>query len=190
MPSPSLNFSSSNNHGSPAKLQADDPEFGQPQLDPGARVAAPFGIHRSSHWPEVVKEHLARQPMCVCCKSSQPGRIPVQVHHIFPFHYCVALGRADLELDERNLITLCGKSHNGSGENHHLWVGHLDNFQSSNLYVVRDAEKVFVGMPAGDIMNDKRWLRHWRRRLKPLEAMSDHEKEALLEVMNRRMARR
>ena len=42
---------------------------------------------------------------------------PVQVQHIFPFHYCVALGRPDLELDERNLITLCGKSHDGIGEN-------------------------------------------------------------------------
>jgi hypothetical protein len=29
------------------------------------------------------------------------------VHHIFPFHYCIALGRPDLELDDRNLITLC-----------------------------------------------------------------------------------
>jgi len=114
----------------------------------------------------------------------------VQVHHIFPFHYCVALGRADLELDERNLITLCGKSHSGSGENHHLWVGHLDNFQSSNLNVVHDAEKTFVAMAAGDIKKDKRWLRHWRMRLKPLEAMRNRERVALLEVMNRRMWRR
>ena len=41
----------------------------------------------------------------------------------------------------------------------------------------------------GDIKIDKRWLRHWRMRLKPLEAMSDREREALLEVMNRRMGR-
>ena len=151
MPSASLNSLTSNGGRSPADLQADDSEFGLSQLDPGAYAAAPFGIHRSSKWAEVVKEHLARQPTCVCCKSTQPRRIPVQVHHIFPFHYCVALGRADLELDERNLITLCSKSHNGIGDNHHLWVGHLDNFQSSNPYVVHDAEKVFVGMAPGKL---------------------------------------
>ena len=110
---------------------------------------------------------------------------PVQVHHIFPFHYCVALGRPDLELDERNLITLCGNSHDGIGENRHLCIGHLDNFQSSNLSVVRDARKTFFGAETDDIKNDKRWQR--RRRLEPLELMDEEERAALVALMDRRM---
>jgi hypothetical protein len=158
-----------------------------PNSDHGARVAAAFGIHRSPHWEEVAREHLARQPRCVCCLPNMEFNIGLQVHHIFPFHYCIALGRADLELDERNLITLCGKSHSGRGENHHLWVGHLDNFQSSNLSVVRDAKKVFYGMPAGDFKSDRRWLRHWLKRLNPLELMNERDRAVLLALMDRRM---
>ena len=157
--------------------------------DDGARVAAPFGIQRSPQWPEVVKQHLTRQPHCVCCRHNVEPKAGVQVHHIFPFHYCIALGRADLELDERNLITLCSKSPDGTGENHHLWVGHLYNFQSSNLSVVYDAEKTFFGMLANDFKNDKRWQRHWRGRLKLLEMMNERDRVALLTLMNRRMPR-
>jgi hypothetical protein len=60
----------------------------------------------------------------------------VQVHHIFPFHDCVALGRPDLELDERNLITLCGKSHNGIGENHRPrpWVWRYRRVHHARLH--------------------------------------------------------
>jgi hypothetical protein len=155
--------------------------------DHGMRVAAAFGIARSPHWHKVAAEHLAQQPFCVCCKPGQHGHHIQQVHHIFPFHYCVALGRPDLELDQRNLITLCGPSKDDTGMNHHLWVGHLDNFQSSNLYVVRDAEKTFCGMTAGQIKNDARWMRHLRRRLKPLDEMTPIERTALLNLMNRRM---
>jgi hypothetical protein len=75
-------------------------------VDHGARVAASFEIECSGHWPEVVRRHLAREPHCVSCRPNGRKLGPVQVHHIFPFHYCIALGRADLELDERNLITL------------------------------------------------------------------------------------
>ena len=92
------------------------------RADQGAQIAAAFGIRRSPHWPEVVKEHLALQPTCVCCLPNIELKVGLQVHHIFPFHYCIALGRPNLELDERNLITLCGKSHGGTGANHHLWI--------------------------------------------------------------------
>jgi hypothetical protein len=159
------------------------------RVDHGARVAAVFGIHRSPYWSEVAREHLARQPRCVCCRPDYPGHGIPQVHHIFPFHYCIALGRPDLELDERNLITLCGPSRDRVGENHHLWIGHLDNFQTSNLSVVRDAKKVFFGMPANEFKTDEQWLRRAKRRLVPLELMSDQQKEALVNTMNRRMPR-
>src|SRR5512141_1002133 len=75
--------------------------------DCGAKVAAVHGIARSTHWDEVVREHLSRQPSCVCCCAERvsikaQATHGVQVHHIFPFHYCIALGRPDLELYERN----------------------------------------------------------------------------------------
>jgi hypothetical protein len=162
----------------------------QAHVDHGAKVAAAHWMERSPDWDEVVRQHLARQPKCVCCKANTRHPGPVQVHHIFPFHYCVALGRPDLELDERNLITLCGKARDGTGQNHHLWVGHLDNFQSSNLSVVRDARVTFHARSAGQLKGDARWLRRNRRRLVPLELMTDDEKEALVRLMNRRMPRR
>ena len=110
----------------------------------GARVAASFEIERSRHWPEVVKRHLARQPHCVCCKPNVRTLGLVQVHHVLPFHYCVLrAGPTWSSTSETSL--LCGKSHDGIGENRHLWIGHQNNFQSSNLFVVRDARKTFFG---------------------------------------------
>ncbi len=157
--------------------------------DKGARVAAAAGIARSPQWDDVVKLHLLRQPHCVCCKAGTGSLGPVQVHHIFPFHYCVALGRPDLELDERNLITLCGESTDRRAENHHLWIGHLDNFRSSNLSVVRDARVTFHGVQVESIIEDERWLRRRAKRMKPLELMSRQDKAALRELMDRRMPR-
>jgi hypothetical protein len=56
---------------------------------------------RSPEWPRVERLHLQRQPRCMCCKPGANTRAGLQVHHIFPFHYCIALGRPDLELDDR-----------------------------------------------------------------------------------------
>ena len=65
-----------------------------------------IGQPRSSHWPAVEKAHLAESPACACCTTAS-STAKQQVHHVWPFHYCIALGRPDLELDPRNLITLC-----------------------------------------------------------------------------------
>ena len=48
---------------------------------------------RSPEWRRVERAHLARQPHCVCCKPGTHGRAPLQVHHIFPFHYFCARPR-------------------------------------------------------------------------------------------------
>jgi hypothetical protein len=103
----------------------------------------------------------------------------VQVHHIFPFHYCVLLGWPDLELDQRNLITLCETESGHVEENHHLLIGHLDDFKSSNLDVVNDAKKTFSGMTADQIKADPRW------QLKPLDKMSQQEKDDFTAQMNK-----
>jgi len=123
----------------------------------------------------------------MCCKPGTNPRAGLQVHHIFPFHYCIALGRPDLELDDRNLITLCEDEKGKPGQNHHLLVGHLDDFESSNLAVVEDAARTFHGMDATAIKSDMTWLRKKVSRLRPLQQMTVADKEAFREAMNRRL---
>jgi hypothetical protein len=108
----------------------------------------------------------------MCCKPGTNPRAGLQVHHIFPFHYCIALGRPDLELDDRNLITLCEDEAGKPGQNHHLLVGHLDDFESSNLAVVRMRRGAFYGMDAEAIKSDMTWLRKKVSRL-PVGAGSE-----------------
>ena len=158
--------------------------------DHGAEEAARHGVARSPEWPKVAREHLVKQPHCVCCKPGTNANAGVQVHHIFPFHYCIKLGRADLELDDRNLITLCEDEAGKPGQNHHLLVGHLDDFKSSNLRVSTDATETFFGMGASDIKDDHRWLSEKAARLKPLDKMTDEDKHEFVNAMNSRFPRR
>jgi hypothetical protein len=159
-------------------------------IDHGAQEAARYKIARSPKWPEVEKAHLQHQPHCQCCKPGTNTTAGLQVHHIFPFHYCIALGRPDLELDDRNLITLCEDEAGKPGENHHLLVGHLDDFQSSNLDVVKDATETFAGLAAAQIKADARWIAKTKDRLKPLEKMTDDDKRAFETQMNTRFPKR
>src|SRR4051812_2130881 len=114
-------------------------------IDHGADAAAASGVSRSPKWAHVRAAHIEREPACVCCKPGETG-FTMQVHHVFPFHYCIALGRPDLELDDRNLITLCESSKGVPGPNHHLLVGHLGAFASANLAARHDAKVTFHGM--------------------------------------------
>jgi len=158
--------------------------------DHGALEAARFGIQRSKDWPKVEKEHLKLQPHCVACKRGANLQAKLQVHHIFPFHYCVALGRGDLELDQRNLITLCEDEAGHPAGNHHLLVGHLDDFQSLNLSVVADAQTTFHGMSAADIKKDSRWKQEEAHRLKPLDQMTPQDEADFLALMNQRFPKK
>ena len=160
-----------------------------PLPDQGAIVAAKYGIARSPRWPAVEKVHLASQPQCVCCEPGQSPTAGLQVHHIFPFHYCIALGRPDLELDPRNLITLCEDEDGRQGQDHHLLVGHLDDFESSNLQVVTDAENTFLGMEAAAIRADATWKAKVAARLKPLGEMTAPDKDQFVAEMNARFPR-
>jgi hypothetical protein len=138
---------------------------------------------RSDKWPAVEHAHLKLQPLCQCCKNPDPSH-KVQVHHMFPFHYCVALGRPDLELDQRNLITLCESEKDAPCDNHHLLVGHLDDFQSSNMTVEDDAKITFFGMSHDAIITDPRWIQKKSTRLKPLSQFTQDDKNAFIEAMN------
>lgn len=139
---------------------------------------------RSPEWSKVERAHLTKFPRCACCAPGTNLKAGLQVHHKFPFHYCVALGRPDLELDERNLITLCEDEAGKPGQNHHLLIGHVDSFQSSNLDVEEDATRTFHGMTADAIKADARWQAKVKRRLKPLQQMTSAEKDDFIRQMN------
>jgi len=82
---------------------------------------------RSSDWPEVRDKFLSLNPKCASCGGIEK----LQVHHIVPFHV-----NETLELDEKNLITLCmGK------DECHLSIGHGDSWRHYNPHVKEDAKK-------------------------------------------------
>ncbi len=166
-------------HGAIEGKKYKDPKTGQP-------------IERSPKWPDTEKAHLKKEPVCQCCtpQEAQQHKDQVQVHHMFPFHYCIALGRPDLELDDRNLITLCETEKDHPTPNHHLLVGHLDSFQSSNLEVATDARKTFHGMSAAQIKGNAGWLKEVKARLKPLDQMTPGDKKSFTDLMNQRIPKR
>lgn len=85
-------------------------------------------LTRSSGWSKVRREHLLAHPDCAACgKKTLTG---MQVHHIKPFNL-----HPELELDPKNLITLC------SDPQCHLLMGHLDSFKSYNVNVIEDATR-------------------------------------------------
>lgn len=114
------------------------------RLDHGAEIARRHGLDRSPEWPRVEKEHLLREPACVACGYKGEG---VQVHHIKPFHL-----HPHLELDPANLITLCQVD----GREHHLLLGHLDEWSSFNEHVRADV-KHFYRKKAAHIRADATW---------------------------------
>lgn len=97
---------------------------------PATAAAQDNGVKRSPKWPTVRKKFLKKVPACACGCT-----VDLEAHHVIPFHFCILLGRPDLELDERNLIVLCDCPQH----QHHLLIGHLDDFKTSNPKVREDA---------------------------------------------------
>ena len=112
--------------------------------DHGAHVARKHGQERSPEWRRVAKEHLRHQPTCAAC--GYKGR-KLQVHHIKPFHL-----HPNLELDPDNLITLCS----ARGRQHHLLLGHLDEWASYNEHIRTDVKR-FYRKTAAQIRADLHW---------------------------------
>jgi hypothetical protein len=147
--------------------------------DPGSVVAKAHGVERSPLWDKVRKAHLAQEPSCVACKKKRKGLWakvvalvrPVQVHHIYPFQLVTKLGRPDLELDLRNLITLCA-----SGDNHHELLGHLADFQSFCINIRQLAISSFFGMKRPDILASTVWKALHEKRPKDVDKMTDQER--------------
>jgi hypothetical protein len=90
--------------------------------------------NRSSKWPRVRREHLAREPQCQWCAAKSK----LEVHHLRPFHLF-----PELELDDGkdgtgkdgNLITLC-ECHTEC----HLRHGHLGRWVLFNENIRKQCE--------------------------------------------------
>lgn len=80
-----------------------------------------FGADRSPGWRALRERHVAEHPECFLCGS----RDDLEVHHIVPFHV-----EPSLELEPKNLVTLCHE--------HHLRVGHNGNWRRVNKQVIYD----------------------------------------------------
>jgi 5-methylcytosine-specific restriction endonuclease McrA len=122
--------------------------------DKGAEVAQKYGLARSPEWPAVAREHLLHEPACTVCGHEGEG---LQVHHIKPFHLF-----PQLELDPNNLITLCEIR----GRDHHLLLGHLDDWESYNLNVREDVKR-FHKENALQIKANPAWQAEEQRRPNP-----------------------
>ena len=139
------------------------------------------GVERSPEWHKIEKAFLLKNPNCAACNTTYSS---VQVHHVFPFHYCILLGRPDLELDPRNLITLCETTHTCTSNDHHLLLGHFDDFKSANLNVRSDVLK-YKGWSQTSIKNNIEWQDNTVNKLKPYDEMSDEDKEQFKELMQK-----
>ncbi len=123
--------------------------------DHGLAVARKYGHgQRSPEWPTVAHAHLALEPGCMVCGHRGQG---LQVHHIKPFHLY-----PELELDPSNLITLCEIR----GRDHHLLIGHLDNWESYNPQVRVDVKK-YHKENANTIRANPAWQKEEQHRPQP-----------------------
>jgi hypothetical protein len=148
-------------------------------MDAGQAVANSHSLKRSSHWDSICTKFKQANPYCFACGPhlTYPTNC-IQVHHEIPFHFCVLLGRPDLELDTRNLITLCqSESRELDLPDHHLYVGHEGDFRIYNPNVRRDCKRSLIS---------KLFRPFFRKKPKSWINMTDADKKALRALMDRR----
>jgi hypothetical protein len=134
-----------------------------------------FQLVRSSEWPDVAKSFRAANPCCAACGGTEQ----LNIHHKFPFHYVVLCERPDLELDPRNLITLCVHHDN----EHHVLLGHLDDYESYNPNVLEFA-KNYSGLTGQQIRADLTWQKSVASRPKHFDEMSEADKAAFKAMLD------
>lgn len=145
-------------------------------VDPGRVVAKKHGQARSPHWATVRDRHIKMEPKCQMCGDAAK----LQVHHVIPFHICILLDRPELELDHRNLITLCAcKEHM-----HHELLGHLDDFSSFNPKV-RSHKKRFGKLTSAEIEENAVWLKLEKARPKDWGKMTAAQQTAIKTLVSR-----
>ena len=160
-------------------------ETNQPiKIDNGAKVALSHGVLRSPHWHYVEETFLHDNPNCIACQEKDYGKVGVQIHHaIVPFHLAILCGRPDLELDPRNLVSLCETEHNKPASNHHLLLGHLKDFASWNKDVREDAKKYF-GLTEAEILAHPDYMEKVKSRPDPIQEKSPENLAKLKEWLD------
>jgi len=128
-------------------------------LDHDTLMGALHGIARSRYWPKVAREVLTSRPFCAAC---DPGlsiaHAGLQVHHKYcSFHVAILLGLAYLELDPRNLIVLGEHEANAIAPDHHLLLGHADDFRRDCNPTIDSDIVTFYGASDEAIRSDSRY---------------------------------
>jgi hypothetical protein len=159
------------------------------KTDHDAIHAEEHGVRRSPRWPAVERAFLKAKPWCECCGRDKVLPRGVQVHHCFPFHFAILLGRPDLELDPRNLIGLCETEKGIILPCHHVLLGHLDLFKSYNAHVREDAAHRYHGWSAAQIKACPVWQAMVASRPKLWQDMTDEDKRAMRAAMDRLLPR-
>ena len=144
--------------------------------DAGTKVAAKVGVERSHEWPEVQKAFLKDHPDCIYCGTGSSQKYGIQVHHVAAFHVIVGIGRPDLELDPRNLCSLCQTEKNKPAPNHHITCGHLGSFQRNNDRVIEDVT-IFGNKDHLLIEAMPHWQEEEKAAPKPFSEWSEQEKK-------------
>jgi len=146
--------------------------------DRGAQAASHHDLERSPHWDNTKKKFLQKNPYCIACGPTESAKRVMQVHHREPFHFCVLAGRPDLELDARNLVTLCESQEGEHAEDHHLILGHLRDFHSYNPQVFEHAAVRYHAHSRAQIEADRDYKAALTQRPKKWPEMSESERSA------------
>jgi len=147
--------------------------------DHGARIAAKHGIVRSPEWRNFKRKVIAEMPRCLCCG----GKDGLDVHHLYPLHFIQAAGRADLELDRRNVNPFC----QCEDRMHHLLLGHSGCFESfTDPLILPDVLKLFGTWTAEQIRLSPSFLELERRRPQRLECWGVLELKELKKTLDNR----
>ena len=143
----------------------------------------PMEPRRSPRWEEARREFVRQHPQCEVCACTASGEL--NVHHIIPFDVAASGGRPDLELDPRNMITLCEGT-----QDHHLVVGHLGDSQSYNRHVRNDARRLdCTGQPSQKIRRAAWWIEAHEDRPKNLRGGNAADKAAAKALLDRMFPR-
>ena len=95
------------------------------------------------------------------------------------------MGRADLELDDRNFITLCERPL----LQHHLLLGHLGSWQSFNRDIATTFLK-FGRMSAREMKASPRWITACTMRAKLFDFWTSKERDEVRATLDRVMPKR
>jgi len=104
-----------------------------------------FSSERSSKWQTVRNKWIKENPYCYACGSKKE----LQCHHIIPFS-----SNKNLELDIKNLVTLCTTCH--------FVFGHLHNYKNFNPEVIRDCQEHHKRVKQFTVKSFSKPISFWR----------------------------